>query len=43
MLTPLPDQGLIFLGVLDDGLASLEYGEDQGRLSDDAPSSIDEL
>jgi len=43
MLTRLPSRGLVFLGVLDDGLEAIEYGEDEGRLSEDAPTSLEDL
>jgi hypothetical protein len=43
MLTQLPEEGLVFIGVLEGGTESLEYGEDEGRLSGDAPSSLDDI
>jgi len=43
MVTRLPDQGPVFLGVLDGGIEEIEYGADTGTLSEGAPSSLDEL
>jgi hypothetical protein len=43
MLTKIPDEGFVFLGVLEGGPEAIEYGEDTGRLSGDAPESLDDV
>lgn len=43
MLTYLPDGSLVFVGNIEDGVESLEYGEEIGTVSGEAPSSLDEL
>lgn len=43
MITRLPERGPVFISVLEGGVETIEYGEDTGTLSEDAPSSIDEL
>ncbi|MFC4550445.1 MULTISPECIES: hypothetical protein [Halorussus] len=43
MITRLPNRGPVFLGVLEGGFDSIEYGENSGILSEDAPSTLDEL
>jgi len=43
MITMLPDKGPVFLDVLDVELDELEFGEERGGLSGDAPSSLDEI
>lgn len=43
LLTHLPDGETVFLGVLEGGFSAIEYGEDTGRLSGDAPTDIDDI
>lgn len=43
MLTFVRDRGAVFLGILEGGADGLEYGEDSGQLSGDAPESLDEI
>jgi len=43
LITVLPDGSPVFLGVIEAGVGSLEYGEDTGGLSSDAPTSLDDI
>lgn len=43
MLTHLPDDETVFLGVVEGGFDAIEYGEDTGRLSEDAPKDLDDV
>jgi len=43
IITVLPEKGPVFLDVLDGGVDALEYGDKEGGLSGDAPTSLEDF